>query len=749
MRALIFALTLVSTCVVSTVISHAQGTPDPLDWPYWRGPEGNSISRETGLPDTINPLGGEGSNLLWKRPKAGGRSTPVIMNGKLYTIVRDKPGTAEEGEKVICLDASNGEQLWENRMNVYLSDVPDTRVGWSSVVADPTSGNVYVLGVCGTFQCIDGGSGKTVWKVPLHETFGMLSTYGGRTNFPVVVDDLVIIGSVIIGWGEMARPAHRILAFDKLKGDVVWFTSTRPLPEDTVYSGPTVCVIGGQKLLLTGSGDGWLYAFQPRTGKKVWEYQLSRRGLNLSPTVVGETIFMGHSEENPTGTKMGAVAAINGLGAGDITKTNELWKQLEIAPGKSSILHVDGKIYCFDDAGKLFVLDAKTGTQIGKKIGLGTMNFASPIYADGKIYHVEKNGRWYIMTPDDKDGVKKFQRGVSTGNFPSEGVTTVEVWASPIVSHGKLYIQTTDALYCFADATKKPSASARPAVAQEEAAEGDTKPAWVQVQPAEMLLKPGEAKALTVKLFNARGQFIKAVSDAKFSVEGAGSVNDKGEFVAADAAAHEAAFITATVGELKGTARVRVVPALPWKFTFEGLKDAPITWVGARYRHQLRTDMGNSFLAKITTIPKGTRSRCWFGQTDLHDYTIQADMRASLADNKLPDMGLLAQGYKFSVEGQTKRLLLNSWDSHDHRTAKELPFVLEPNVWYTLKLKAANVEGKALVQAKVWKRDDQEPTAWTIEISDPAPNKQGSPGLFGNATNAEVFIDNVSVENNK
>src|ERR671918_3140339 len=28
---------------------------DPLDWPYWRGPEYNSISRETGLPDTINP----------------------------------------------------------------------------------------------------------------------------------------------------------------------------------------------------------------------------------------------------------------------------------------------------------------------------------------------------------------------------------------------------------------------------------------------------------------------------------------------------------------------------------------------------------------------------------------------------------------------------------------------------------------------------------------------------------------------
>src|SRR5438105_1038429 len=71
---------------------------DPLDWPYWRGPEHNSISRETGLPDTINPDGGSGSNLAWKRDDLGGRSTPIVMNGKLYTILRADPGTSTEGE---------------------------------------------------------------------------------------------------------------------------------------------------------------------------------------------------------------------------------------------------------------------------------------------------------------------------------------------------------------------------------------------------------------------------------------------------------------------------------------------------------------------------------------------------------------------------------------------------------------------------------------------------------------------------
>ena len=56
---------------------------DPLDWPYWRGPEYNSISRETGLPDTIDPRGGANSNLLWKKQELGGRSTPIVLRGKL------------------------------------------------------------------------------------------------------------------------------------------------------------------------------------------------------------------------------------------------------------------------------------------------------------------------------------------------------------------------------------------------------------------------------------------------------------------------------------------------------------------------------------------------------------------------------------------------------------------------------------------------------------------------------------------
>ncbi|MFP6603739.1 MAG: hypothetical protein VB862_14500 [Pirellulaceae bacterium] len=81
---------------------------DPLDWTFWRGPSYNGTSLETGLIDDWDPRGGEGSNVTWKREDLGGRSTPIVMNGKIYLLTRAEPETAREGERVLCLDAVTG-----------------------------------------------------------------------------------------------------------------------------------------------------------------------------------------------------------------------------------------------------------------------------------------------------------------------------------------------------------------------------------------------------------------------------------------------------------------------------------------------------------------------------------------------------------------------------------------------------------------------------------------------------------------
>lgn len=716
---------------------------DSGDWPVWRGPGQNGVSGAAGLIEEVDWKGGAGSNVLWKSELAAGISTPVIFNNRLYTIVRNLPSTPQEGEKVICLDATTGEQLWENVYNVFLSDVPAERVGWSNVACDPATGNVFALGACCLLQSIDGQTGKTLWSRSLSEEFGMLSTYGGRTNTPVVFEDLVIISGVTTGWDETARPAHRFLAFNKLTGKLNWITSTRPFPEDTTYSTPLITRINGQDVLVAGAGDGSVYGIQPRTGKILWSESISRRGINTSAVVDDRgQVYTAHGEENPTGTAMGAVVRIDATRASTDAASAEVWRTRELTVGKSSPLLVDGRLYVVEDSSHLHVLDAETGDEIGDGIKLGTSMRGSLIYADGKIYACTATGYFYILKPSD-DGVESiYKTRLPRGH---------EVGGSLAVAQGRIYLPTTLGLYCLA--TENPSSVVESVIASADSASSggattgvtDTAIAHLQIVPAESLVSTGTQSQLHIQAFNALGQKLDTPTNVSFDVSGGGSVDADQVYHAPEGNHQGSATIVAKLGEQTATARFRVVAELPWQFDFSD-GDVPIAWIGARYRHEATKVDGDPALVKITTIPKGTRSQSWIGPTEMHDYTVTADVKAGVG-SKLPDMGLIAQRYTLDLMGTNQQLQIRTWPAQN-RMARSVSYEWKADTWYSLKLRASNENGQAVLRGKVWIRGTPEPEAWTLTATDDAPNRNGSPGLFGNSTNAEVFIDNVSVTSN-
>lgn len=736
-------LSVLLMCVSLSVAADAKKA-DPLDWPNWRGPEGTGISREKNLPSTWGPNEGD-ENLVWKSDKLGTRSTPIVMNGKLYTVCRHEPETTKEGEKVVCADAATGKILWENIHNIYLTDAPAERVGWSSVVGDPTTGHVFVHGLCGTCKCIDGDTGKTIWERSLMEEYGILSTYGGRTNFPIVFEDLVIVSGVMTGWDEYAIPAHRFVAFDKATGEAVWIQSTRLRPKDTTYSTPFLTVIDGQAAMVFGAGDGSVYALQPRTGKVIWTFDASHRGMNTPPIVIDGIVYGGHAEQMFTDpATLGAVFAFKASGQGDITKSNTQWMLPRVAIGRSAPLLIDGRLYVIEDGAQMFVLDAKKGKELAKT-KVGRIMFGSAVAGDGKIY-VGEYGSFSILEPDTKSS-----KGVKV--LSQVRLNNEELLGSPIISHGRVYIPTMLGMYCIGHKDAKPAADPLPPALKEEDAKADQKVAQVQVTPVEALLSPGGKLPFQVKLFNAKGQLLPPATNAKFTVAGAGTIANDGTFsVPSDAAGHLTAKITAEVDGLKSPiARVRIVPPLPWKFDFAD-KQVPITWIGARNRHQVTEKEGQESpaLVKITTIPLGTRSQSWMGSPDLHDYSIQADFKASINNGKTADMGLINQRYTLALMGAKQQLQVRSWVSRvELRFAKTIKFAWEPNKWYTLKLQSENKDDRVVLRGKVWPKGDSEPSDWTIEAADLTPNKNGSPGLFGNASDAEIFIDNVAVTPNQ
>ncbi len=487
---------------------------DPMDWTHWRGPMMSGGSLEKNLPEKWDA---KGEGILWRKEEYATRSTPVIMNGKMYIVCRAFPESTQEGEKTVCLDATTGDLIWESIHNVYLSDAPAERVGWSSVVADPESGNVYVLGLGCLFQCLDGATGKVIWQRSMSEEYGMLSTYGGRTNFPTVFEDLVIISGVMTGWADTAVPAHRFVAFDKKSGAAVWLLSTKLRPEDTTYSTPVFATFQGQAAMVVGAGDGAVYAIQPRTGKVIWKYQASTRGLNVTPLVdENGIVYCGHAEQNATDTTvLGAVFAFDGKTTGDIPEDKLLWKIPGRDVGRSCPIKLGDRVYFVEDGGALLAVDAKSGKLVGQK-KLGRVMFGSLVHGDGKIYAAENNGICYVLKPSEK-GVDV----ISQTRFPTgKNGQAEEIFGSPVLWHGRLYIPTTVALYCIGDASKAVESDPAPQLWKESPIGDDNSVAHIQLAPVEMMLAPGQTAKLQVRAFNKMGRYLKLIDNAEFTMQG-------------------------------------------------------------------------------------------------------------------------------------------------------------------------------------------------------------------------------------
>ena len=785
-----FLLALLSAyCLLPTAYSRA------ADWSRWRGPEQNGVSREKNLPEKWSA---EGDNLLWSA-EAGGMSSPIVMNGRVYTLTRigevQQPGTLVAGpqtqEAVVCLDANTGKKVWSYAMNMTQTEVPFHRLGWSNPCGDPATGNVYVFGAQCNLVCFDGNDGKVLWQRQMTEEFGMISTFGGRTPSPAVDEDQVFICGVAFGWGDNARSQYRVFALEKKTGQLNWTSGTGGLPVDAPYQTPVITVINGVKQLVVGSGDGGVYGFQPRTGKKLWGYQLSKRGLNASVIVDGSRVYACSGEVNFDNSGSGSIQCID-VGSGE---PKLLWRKDGVEAGFSSPTLFDGRLYVCDQSATLWALDAMTGKEYWKK-RCGTIGKASVVYADGKLYLPEANGRMWILKPEDK-GCKVLSKVELEEKLGREYV----IFGSVAIANGRIYFQAANTMYCIGPKEPRSSADPIPTLPQ-ESAEGDRTPTQALVLPADVVLKPGEKQQFTVKLFDAMGRlavFPKSrIAFSEWSVGQLtlppppkppttlpgmtatpstapagptkignlkGSVSSDGTFTAENAG-HQGGAVVAKVNEVIGFARVRVLPPLPWKIDFEQspLESPPLTWLGAGGKFAVKEIDGTKALCKVPLVDLYYRARTNFGTPDMANYTLQADVRSGFKDMggqvQIPDPGIINQRYVMMLYGNHQRLQIHVWAgalptdmSGSASLNRTIPFKWEPNKWYTMKLRVDQLADKAVARGKVWPRGEAEPEQWTIELEDPLPNRSGNPGLFGHSLvtpyKSEIYYDNILVTDNK
>ncbi len=131
------------------LIGEASGQT-PGEWPQWRGPNRDGISKETGL---LKQWPAQGPPLVWKMAGAGrGYSSMAISNGRLFTM-----GLRGDREFVIAFDTATGKQAWATpNGNAFRNDRGDGPRGTPTVDGD----KVYSLGGEGDLSCIEAGTGR-------------------------------------------------------------------------------------------------------------------------------------------------------------------------------------------------------------------------------------------------------------------------------------------------------------------------------------------------------------------------------------------------------------------------------------------------------------------------------------------------------------------------------------------------------------------------------------------------------------
>jgi outer membrane protein assembly factor BamB len=733
-------------------------------WLNWRGPQQNGTSTETGLPDTW-ALGG--ANDLWNISFSGG-GTPVVAGAKLYAFGYQGQGPDLQ-EVLLCADANTGKKLWERRFSDFLSDIIYDRYAIGSPTVDPETGNVYVISAAGIFSCFS-GDGKPLWQHSMMEDLGRLTFPNGRNGSPLIEDELVIVRGITSNWGADGPALDRFYAFDKRTGGLVWWSGPGAQPKDNSFAMPVIATQNGKRVLYTGDGSGHVVAINARTGQPLWRFPLSAGGINASVVLHKNAVIAIHADENLDSSDAGRQTAVKvdaepkpaETGAPLLDQSAERWRN-ELETISSSPVLVGDRIYQVNKTGSLCCVDANTGKVLWRhKLGTDQLH-ASPTYADGKLYLPLQNGMFFIVRPGD-----------SAATELAKVQLAGRCLGAPAVANGKIYVLTTEKLYCFG---KKGNGAARPSPAA-SAPEMRPKPGKavaLQIIPAEVRLRPGEKARFTIRGIDATG-FVTGSYDssrakwakyipptARVRSEMNAEFNAQGELAASPATEPSAGAFEAEIEGLKGYIRGRILPGLPLKEDFEkfdlsvahmtetDVKFAypPLPWIGARFKWEVRDVGGTKALTKTLDNIFFQRATVFFGHPDTKNYTVEADVMSDGNRRTMSTVGLINQRYLISLLGNSQQLEVSS---NQERVKAAVPFQWSPKEWYHLKTRVdVAADGSGMVRAKCWKKGETEPAAWTIEVPHKNAHAEGSPGIFGFAPQSlfRVYVDNVSVTANK
>ena len=445
-------------------------------WERFRGPNGTGVSESAGVPLEFGPK----KNLVWRTELPPGHSSPVIGGGRLYLT-----GVEHNQLNTFCVELASGRILWRREAPRPRREKLHSLNNPASPTPVTDGDNVYVFfpdfGLLSYTR-----NAKERWRLPL----GPFKNIYGMGVSPILADDLVVLvidqdkDSFLVAVGRndgkirwqkprpealsgastpvvlknssgpsliLAPGSFRMDVYSARDGETVWWV--RGLPSEM----KSVPVVAGNLVYVSGFNTP-----ENDPGRQVslptWQELLARNDANNNGVIEKEeadartkmywdfidTEGRGRIEEKEWNLHRAVMAAENGLYVfrmgfrGDATP-ELVWKYQRSVPQLPSLVVYRDVVYMLNDKGVLTTLDAATGRMLhqDRVRGLSDNYYASPIAGDGKIYLASHNGVVAVLRSDA-------QAELLAANALDE-----EIFATPAIAGGRLYVRTVSALYCF------------------------------------------------------------------------------------------------------------------------------------------------------------------------------------------------------------------------------------------------------------------------------------------------------------
>lgn len=376
------------------------------DWPQWRGPNRDGISKETGL---LKQWPDGGPPLVWKATGAGtGYSSLAVSDGRIYTI-----GLRGDREFIIAFDVATGKQIWATpHGTAYRDSRGDGPRGTPTIDGD----RLYALGGNGDLSAVDLKTGRIVWNINVLSKFGGENIQWGISESPLVIGEKLLVNP--------GGPGASIVALNKKDGSLIWKSQS----DRAGYSSGMPVQIGSTTQVVFFTNNRAV-GLDLKDGKLLWEYpRVANDVANVAtPVVRGNRVFI--SSDYGTG---GGVVEIKADG-----KASELYFTRDMKNHHSSSILIGDHLYGFSSS-ILTAMKFDTGEVAWRDRSVGK---GSLVYADGHLYAYSENGVVGLVEATPAGYREKGRFRIPQGSLPT--------WTHPVIAGGRLYLRDQDTIYAY------------------------------------------------------------------------------------------------------------------------------------------------------------------------------------------------------------------------------------------------------------------------------------------------------------